>query len=259
MEFLRFGSSIPGSYWGCCAVDIIQNFKFDPDTKASIQLVDGDGGAPVGNNAYAGPTYRDIFHQRIRFGTFDTRDMPNHGFIAILTESQVNGGHGAKWLAILKEAGFEFIRTVSNSVYGGQSVLPSLPDTGGSYQNHIFGLFRNIGSGAVADPCTPPKAWTDLPSVKIEAWQYISDSGNEQARSNGAHELSAKQFAQDKAIWEKIGPPKLLTEKEVVAAGAPVVLAGLRSEFPQQPKEDREQAKKWKEKAEAPKPTVNPF
>lgn len=252
MEFLRFGSSIPGSYWGCCAVDIIQNFKFDPDAKASIQIVEGDGGVPVGGGVFAGPTYRDIFHQRIRFGTFDTRDMPNHGFIAILTEGQVNGGHGAKWLAILKEAGFEFIRTVSNSVYGGQSVLPSLPDTGGSYQNHIFGLFRNIGSYAIPDPFTPPKAWTDLPSVKAEAWDFMVSGSDVSV-------LAHDQFSADKAIWEKIGPPKLLTEKEVVAAGAPVVLAGLRSEYPQQSKEDREQTKTRKEKAAVPKPTVNPF
>ena len=44
MEFLRFGSSIPGGYWGCCACCIIQNFKFDPKAKASIQLVSGDSG-----------------------------------------------------------------------------------------------------------------------------------------------------------------------------------------------------------------------
>ena len=37
-----------------------------------------------------GPTYRDIFWQRIRFGTFDKRDMPNHAFLAILTENQLH-------------------------------------------------------------------------------------------------------------------------------------------------------------------------
>ena len=43
MEFLRFGSSIPGSYWGCCAFDIIQNFgAYDPDDPLSIEMVDGE-------------------------------------------------------------------------------------------------------------------------------------------------------------------------------------------------------------------------
>ena len=168
MEFLRFGSSIPGGYWGCCACCIIQNFKVDPDEKASIQLVSGDQGTPImqGKDAlFAGPTWRDIFWQRIRFGTFDKRDMPNHAFFAILTEWQISDTIGKKWLAILKEAGFEFFRTVSNSVYAGQAVGG---DPTNHSPNHIFALVRNVGVGAIKDQFTPPKAWTDLPSVVTE-------------------------------------------------------------------------------------------
>lgn len=172
MEFNRFGSTIPGSYWGCCACDIIQNFKVDPDEKASIELVSGDGGGSLGK--YAGPTYRDIFWQRIRFGTFDSRDMPNHAFIAILTDSQMSGGVGAKWLAILKEAGFEYIRSVSNSVYQGASLLGNAAPSDGS-RNNIFMLVRNIGIGSIKDQFTPPKAWTDLPNKGMpEVWQYLA-------------------------------------------------------------------------------------
>lgn len=233
MEFLRFGSSIPGTYWGCCAVDIIQNFKFDPDEKASIQLVSGDGGGALTKNGkalFAGPTYRDIFHQRLRIGTFSNRDMPNHAFLAVLTKDQLEYGHGPKWLAILKECGFEFIRAMSNSVYAGAS-LGKLGK--GQSVNYLFGLFRNIGNGAISDPFTPPKEWTDLPSVKPEAWEMVADPET----------LAIAQHSEDTAIWDKIGPATFLTEEEVVAAGAPVFLAGLRSEFPQQKKEEREQKK----------------
>lgn len=234
MEFLRFGSSIPGSYWGCCAVCIIQNFKVDPDAKASIQMVSGDGGGAIGDT-FAGPTYRDIFWQRLRTGTFSTGDMPNHTFFAILTQQQVSGGVGAKWLAILKEAGFEFIRTVDNSVYTGPTLKNSTEKS--SHPNHIFGLFRNIGQGAIADPFTPPKEWTALPQIKPEAWLSLSDSNSEGISKT---ELLKEQQAVDLAIWNKIGPAKFLTRKQIEAAGAPVILAGLRSENKQEPATERE-------------------
>lgn len=241
MEFLRFGSSIPGSYWGCCACCIIQNFKVDPDAKASIQLVSGDGGGPVMGGAgykdmlFAGPTYKDIFHQRLRIGTFSSTDMPNHAFLAILTEWQINSTIGKKWLEILREAGFEFIRTVNNSVYSGASLgTPTAQNN--NNDNHIFGLFRNIGYGALKDPFTPPKAWTDLPQIKEEVWESIA----EDQRS----ELTKSQHKIDTEIWNKIGKPKFLTEKELEAAGVPITYAGLRSKFPQQPKDTRLQAQK---------------
>ena len=234
MEFLRFGSTIPGTYWGCCAVDIIQNFKIDPSTKTSIQLVGGDGGNPVmldGGNAiaFAGPTYKDVFNQRIRFGTFDRRDMPNHGFLAILTSDQIKSTIGLKWLKILRETGFEFIRSVSNSVYQGQGL--SQPSGTGSSMNHIFGLFRNIGQGASGNPLVPPSAWTSLPKVVDEAWEMIP--------SLGIAAFVSKQNEDQTKIWNDIGPAKLLTEAQVIKAGAPVVLAGLRSKFPQQDKKLR--------------------
>lgn len=231
MEFLRFGSSIPGSYWGCCACCIIQNFKVDPDEKASIQLVSGDGGGPITKGRemlFAGPTWRDIFWQRIRSGTFDSRDMPNHAFFAILTDWQINSAPGNKWMAILKEAGFEFVRSVANSVYTGQAL--GEPKGKGESLNYIFALYRNIGSGAPSDPFTPPKAWQDLPSTTPEVWQFVQEP----------KEFAKAQSAAQRVIWDRIGPPKFLKESEVVAAGAPVILAGLRSENPQEPKETRD-------------------
>lgn len=241
MEFLRFGSSIPGSYWGCCACCIIQNFKVDPDAKASIQMVNGDGGQACGD-IFAGPTWKDIFLQRIRVGTFDTRDMPNHAFFAILTDWQIKSGVGAKWLAILKENGFEFIRTVSNSVYDGQLLAggPATDKSGnGGHPNYIFGLIRNIGTGSVPDPFTPPAEWTALPSVTPEAWEQLTDT----------KALTEGQFASQRAIWDKIGPAKFMTRKQLEDAGVPVWLGGQRSTNPQELATTREA----RDKAAAPK------
>jgi hypothetical protein len=133
VEFLRFGSSIPGSYWGCCACCIIQNFTVEPDGPASIELVEGDGGTPLGR--FAGKTYHEVFRQRLRYGTFSAKDMPNHAFIAILSKTQLGSAIGKKWLAILKAEGFEFLRTVNNSVW--------------NVENYIFILVRNVGPNAV--------------------------------------------------------------------------------------------------------------
>lgn len=216
MEFLRFGSSIPGNYWGCCAVCIIQNFKFDPDAKASIELVVGDGGGTTGK--FAGPTYRDIFQQRIRIGTFHTEDMPNHGFLAVMTEEQLSSIHGLAWLKILKESGFEFLRTVDNSVYTGSNLEGSECSP---HPNHVFGMFRNITNNRIKNPLMPPKIWKDLPSVVPEAWELIP------ARSVTPF-IKLQSDAQIE-IWKKNSPTKLLTKQEVLAAGAEVTLAGIRS------------------------------
>lgn len=230
MEFLRFGSSIPGKYWGCCAIDIIQDFKFDPDEKASIQIVSGDSGSPITRNGrfvFAGPTYKDIFRQRLRIGTFSDRDMPNHAFFATMTEYQATScSIGKKWLRILKEEGFIFIGCVDNSVYSGDKVVKK-PGTYGKKspkRNYIFMLLRNIGEGAIPDPFTPPDFWTSLPDPY----------GGDLSPDN----MQKVQLE----LWDKLGKPKLLTEEEVVKAKAPVILAGLRSAFPPQTKGQRDDA-----------------
>lgn len=229
MEFLRFGSTIPGTYWGCCACDIIQNFKVDPDAKASIQIVGGDGGMPLGDK-FAGKTYREIFWSRIRFGTFDTRDMPNHGFIAIITENQINGEIGYKWLQILREAGFEFIRTITNSVYTGQDVVKDSSKTGTRAKNYVFGLFRNIGNERNEDPFTPPQKWQDLPKVTPEAWERLSDT----------KALANEQFDSQLASWNALALAKFYTEAQLEKDGVPVYYAGVRSEKKQQTKSERQ-------------------
>ena len=204
----------------------------DPDAKASIQLVSGDGGGPLGD-LFAGPTYRDIFWQRLRIGTFSNRDMPNHAFLAVLTESQIQGTYGAAWLAILKEAGFEFVRTVCNSVYAG-ATLSDKP--GDQSQNHIFGLFRNIGQGSITDPFTPPKQWQDLPSVVPEAWLSFNEP------NEGTFNLANEQRIAQRKVWDSHVPKPFLTKAQVIKAGAPVILAGLRSKFPQQDEAARKAA-----------------
>jgi hypothetical protein len=209
MEFLRFGSSIPGSYWGCCAADIIQNFKVDPDAKASIQLIEGDGGMPIlkgSEKAFVGMTYKEIFLQRLRFGTFEVRDMPNHAFFVILSENQMNDVIGKKWLAILKTEGFEFIRKVNNSVW--------------NVNNYVFALIRNVGPNAVTDQFTPPSAWTELPDVVPEPWQSITEPAV----------YTAEVAKVQKELYKKLPKLHKYSESEIEAAGVPVIYAGRRVE-----------------------------
>lgn len=232
MEFLRFGSRIPGKYWGCCAVDIIQDFKFNPDAKMSSQIVYGDDGMPAtheysGELLYAGPTYRDIFKTRIRMGTFSTEDMPNHAFFAVLTAEQCSDGWGKEWLKILKEEGFEFIRCVDNSVYTGPDINDSMPP----HKNYIFGLFRNIGAGKVSDPHKPPKAWLDMPDPK-----------------NGMSDDDYQRL-----LWEA-GETKFVTQKELLEAGAPIMKSGICTT---QPKNITNEVKK--EQAEPKKASSAPW
>ena len=256
MEFLRFGSSIPGSYWGCCAVCIIQNFKVDPDTPASIQLVDGDGGMPLSEKdkfIFAGPTYKDIFLQRLRIGTFSKSDMPNHVFLAVLTEAQICGGVGAKWLKLLKEQGFEFIRTTDNSVYSGPELLKSHPGRS-PHRNYLFGLFRNVGAGAVDNPFLPPAEWTALDKVVPEAWEKLSDTV----------ELAVGQQDVHTKLFKKLPKNKWMTEDELEKTKTPITLAGRRSQYPQELKTNRETRERAAEGAsgstgQKAKPVAAPF
>lgn len=191
-----------------------------------------------GETLFAGPTYEDIFKQRIRIGTFSGEDMPNHVFLAVLTAEQIAGRKGKKWLEILKREGFEFIRTTDNSVYTGKSIPKTFDTKVSSHSNYIFGLFRNISSGLIKDPFTPPKAWTDLPDP------YNGD-------------MSPKNmFKVQSEHWKANGPTKLLTEQEVEALGAPVTYAGRR--LPGAAPELKEK-RLGREKAEGKKAYASPF
>jgi hypothetical protein len=249
MEFLRFGSSIPGSYWGTCSVCIIQNFKTDPDTAASIEIVSGDGGNPIIRDfeaAFLGKTYKEIFLQRLRIGTFGADDMPNHAFLAILTQEQIDTSVGKKWLALLKENGFEFIRTVDNSVYSGDQLYKDMPEnydddddyyeeSSEPHPNYIFGLFRNIGAGRISDPFQPPQEWLDLEGGVKEMSQLLVNQGLTDLHSH----LQESRDAVHLSHWDKIGPVTFLKRQELVDAGVPVILAGLRSEYKQETEQER--------------------
>lgn len=253
MEFLRFGSRIPGAYWGCCAVCIIQNFKFDPSEKASIQVVHGDSGAPMMDGKefkFLGPTYEDIFRARLRIGTFSDRDMPNHAFIAVLTEGQTRGGVGAKWLKILKEEGFEFLRTIDNSVYTGDTVpSPDLDQPGYPRKNYVFGMFRNIGNAGVEDQFTPPEEWVKLEGGITGAAEYVGEFSKSLTQQHREYHYKR---------WEEIGPAKFLTRNEVKEAGAPVILSGLLPEFQPEEEEARKKKKQAKEKQVPAMPSAFP-
>lgn len=252
MEFLRFGSSIPGSYWGCCAVDIVQNFSGGhPDDKASIELVCGDGGQPLGT--FLGKTYREIFESRLRIGTFSDEDMPNHAFLCIMTEGQISSSNGSAWLKILKENGFEFIRAVDNSVYSGSGIVDEDYDEGDhdSNINYIFGLFRNIGVGKIGNPFAPPPEWVSLEGGVREIFDKLSpdDMAN---LSYNREELHLKR-------WNEIAFAKLYSKEQLKADGVPITYAGRRSEFPQESEAVREQKLKDKEKEGKVQATSAPF
>lgn len=169
IEFMRFGGRVGGQGTGCCAFDIIQGFSTNPEAEAYAPLTHGDELTPIcekGEQLYLGRTNKEVFEGYLRIGTFDQTEMPNHGFLAILSEGQLSGVYGKQWLKILKDNGFEFIRAVDNSVYSGTG--PDLPPEGttADYPSivYLFGLFRNIGRGALKDPFKAPKAWEDLPA-----------------------------------------------------------------------------------------------
>lgn len=240
VEFLRFGSSIPGAYWGCCNCCIIQNFKSDPDSPASIQLVDGDGGNPIiknGEAIFAGKTEREIFLQRLRYGTFSSLDMPNHVFLAVLTKGQISGGVGKKWLEILKQEGFEFLFAADNSVYSGDNVGGAANN---EHPNYYFALIRNIGYGAMDEKSqfVAPKAWTDLPDP------YKGDMSWENRRKVQTE------------LYNKLPKNVFYSQKQLEDAGVPVTMAGVRSNKPQESLSQRQQKEgKPQTKAKA----VTPF
>lgn len=227
VEFLRFGSSIPGGYWGCCAGDIIQAFKTLPSEESSCQAVNGDNEYPMKNDKgeflFFGPDNETLFKQRLRVGTFGGGDMPNHFFFIALERHQLQGAMGKAWLPILKEMGFEFIRKVNNSVW--------------NKDNFIFGLIRNCGPNAVDDQFTPPPEWTSLPSNgKTEMWELVA-----QHFEGGCKALTKQYKDVDKPIFAALpGSDTMLTEAELREKGVPVILAGKRSEFPQEHKDVRE-------------------
>lgn len=221
MHFLRFGSSIPGSYWGCCAVDIIQDFNKDPSEKASIEIVTGDSGTSclVGREkAFLGKTYEEIFRQRLRIGTFHTGQMQNHAFLAVITRNQISTAVGKRWLKILAEEGFEFVRAIDNSVYGA------------GHPNYLFGLFRNI-SNRIGNVFDPPEAWTKETVGKTEPCVTARD----------LHDQIVKE---QKKHWAKGESPVFLTEAQLRKENIPVILAGQRTKYLQQTVEERERVKK---------------
>lgn len=253
MEFLRFGSSIPGSYWGCCACCIIQNFNYDPDSPYSIEVVCGDGGEPIGDQ-FLGKTYREVFESRLRIGTFNGSDMPNHAFLAILTEYQLTSTTGNKWLRILKEHGFEFIRSFDNSVYTGSSLKGEsgndedwCEDT---HANYLFGMFRNIGEGAVANPFQPPRAWTDIEGGVYEVYKDLNDPVHGECLTL---DLQRSRDRVHLESWDRLGEAKFYTRSELEAEGVPVWLAGRRSKNPQELASHRE-SRNSTETAQKPAP-----
>lgn len=175
IECVRFAAQRPALGIGCCAIDIFQGFVNDPDAKAVVTLTHGDSGSTLMKERRAakfGPTNRDVFEGYLRIGTFSLNESPDRIFLAAITAQQIASDIGKKWLAILREHGFEFVRAVNNSVYNGTSGVPSdlsSPPKMASHPVYLFGLFRNISNARIPDPFAPPPEWTALPEPPADA------------------------------------------------------------------------------------------
>jgi len=193
IECVRFAGRHPTEGIGCCAIDNFQGFINDPDAPAYVQLKHGDSGVGLIKNreaVYYGPTNKDIFLSYLYTGTFSLDPMPNHAFLLSITKNQLYSSIGLKWLAILKENGFEFIRTIDNSVYSGSRVSRDKKSEATDLV-YIFGLFRNIGSRRVTDPFDPPAKWKALPEPSMDdfdRWEVLKGRthGLTKAQATGA-------------------------------------------------------------------------
>jgi hypothetical protein len=202
IEVTRFFGRKGGEGVGCCAIDLIQGFVNDPDAPASMKLVHGDSGTVLtkkGKAAYLGKTNHELFLNYLRIGTFSLEDMPNRIFLASLTEDQCNGAIGQRWLKILKENGFEFIRATDNSVYSGSNVGDT-PGKGGR-PVYLFGLFRNISSSALADPFKAPDFWDTLPEPEMTPNQLWN---SQTTRIYTEDEIKAPNSSAAKAVAEPV-------------------------------------------------------
>jgi hypothetical protein len=179
IECHRMGALRGGMNWGCCAVEVMQNFSSDPDAAAVQAMWVGDSpDRPVtgGNSTplYLGPTNKDVFLGRLRVGTFGQREQPNHIFLASISANQMRQANTKKWLEIMKAEGFIFLGGCSNSVYSGANVSkdPNVKATNKS-PVYLFGLFRNIGEARLDDPFAPPAEWNSIPeptTTQLERW-----------------------------------------------------------------------------------------
>ena len=193
IECVRFAGRHPTEGIGCCAIDNFQGFINDPDAPAYVQLKHGDSGVGLIKKreaVYYGPTNKDIFLSYLYTGTFSLEPMPNHAFLLSITKTQLHSAIGLKWLAILKENGFEFVRTIDNSVYSGSRVSRDKKSEAIDLV-YIFGLFRNIGETRVSDPFDPPAEWKALPEPSMDdfdRWEVLKGMthGLTKAQATGA-------------------------------------------------------------------------
>jgi hypothetical protein len=91
-------------------------------------------------------------------------------------------------------------------------------------------LFRNVGSGAIKDPYTPPKAWSDLKQVVPETWQHYDFKGVDFNKQVQEAQLP---------VYNALPKNEFLSEKKLETLGVPVTYAGCRSTMPQQSKDAR--------------------
>jgi len=166
IECVRFGQvKTRHTTWGCCAVDLLQNFSVDPNEEVLVPLFQGDSGTPSMNNGQhraLGPTNKEAFEQFLRIGSHNAADKPNRLFLVVITDSQLTQSNGKAWLAILKENGFQFQCSVDNSVYTGSARMKEGVKPKPPHLVHLFYLLRHAGAHRPDDPFAPPAEWLEL-------------------------------------------------------------------------------------------------
>lgn len=198
IECLRLGARRGGDGIGCCAMDVIQGFNNDPDKIRPQQpFYEGDSWSPLfyeGTDKQLcvggeGITNEQAFLAYITHGSFTNEPAADHGFIAVLTDSQVQGETGKKWLRILKREGFKWVGAVSNSVYSEY------------HPNHVFMMLRSTLECMEADERerlkSPPEYWENLPepTETPEERFYINSGEISKAHTPATEETAKAQLA----------------------------------------------------------------
>jgi hypothetical protein len=149
----------------CCGASIITDFSIDPGDAQEYEMEQQDTQwGPVmkpkldaNGDRIPKATYGDQFVASLNGAmgrTLSNRGLyanyyKDHGVFAILSGKQIASKHGKNWLKILKQAGFEHVRSWNNTVHG-------------ESPNHLFMLCKHTSSVDVPEPTTPPKEWVAL-------------------------------------------------------------------------------------------------
>jgi len=147
----------------CCGASILNNFgtgssTVDPNGVSGyktdgVNYVRDEKGNLI-TVTYADKFKADLARLRLQF--------PNRMYCCILNQAQYDA-HNKGWPKLLKEVGFEFVRSWSNSNHdGSHSYGGEGPQATRRHPNYLFVLCTD-DKGTCKDFTQPPKGWDELP------------------------------------------------------------------------------------------------